>query len=208
VGRAVTEGLIARNPVNVERAGKENAAERPTLTIPQVYALADAIGLKFRTLVILAAFTGLRLGELRGLRQKNQVAKRAAKGDEYATREAITAALAAEAMTIPTMPRLLADDATPEPLTLLMADQGGRISVVSAEDVDLLVGAEEIARRLEVARPQTVYNWRRRYVEFPEPAFTLQRAAVCYWPEVEAWAAMTGRLPAPDPQPRRGRHSR
>jgi integrase len=71
MGRAVTEGLIARNPVNVERAGKENAAERPTLTIAQVYALADAVGPRFRPLVVLAAFSGLRLGELRGLRQGN-----------------------------------------------------------------------------------------------------------------------------------------
>lgn len=42
-------------------------------------------------------------------------------------------------------------------------------------DVDLLVGAEEIARRLEVARPQVVYQWRRRLPDFPPPVFSLSR---------------------------------
>ena len=41
-----------------------------TLTVDQVYAIADAITSRDRALVILAAFTGLRFGELRALRRK------------------------------------------------------------------------------------------------------------------------------------------
>ena len=72
-------------------------------------------------------------------------------------------------------------------------------------DVGLLVGAEEIARRLEVARPQVVYQWRRRLPDFPLPVFSLSRTSVWYWPDIEAWADRTGRLPVPDPRPRRSR---
>jgi replicative DNA helicase len=41
--------------------------------------------------------------------------------------------LMAEAITVPTMPRLLADDITPESLASLMAEQGGRIAILSDE---------------------------------------------------------------------------
>lgn len=52
------------------------------------------------------------------------------------------AAFLAESITLPTTPRLLADDATPEALGSLMAEQQGRIAVMSAEgDVfDLMAG--------------------------------------------------------------------
>jgi predicted DNA-binding transcriptional regulator AlpA len=72
-------------------------------------------------------------------------------------------------------------------------------------DIDLLIGAEEIARRLGVAA-FTVYNWRKRGLSFPEPVFTMSRVAVWYWPDVEAWATETGRLPVVEmPKPRRRR---
>lgn len=61
--------LILKNPCVLKRAGVENAPERPIATIEQVYALADAIEPRFRAMVLLAAFTGLRLGELRALRR-------------------------------------------------------------------------------------------------------------------------------------------
>jgi hypothetical protein len=56
--------------------------------------------------------------------------------------EAIAAAAMAEAITVPTQPRLLADDATPEALASLMAEQGGRIAVLSDEGgvFDLMAG--------------------------------------------------------------------
>lgn len=62
-------------------------------------------------------------------------------------------------------------------------------------DSDHLVGAAEIAARLGVKRPQVVHDWRRRYPAFPEPVAHLRQALVWYWPDVEAWARATHRLP-------------
>ena len=39
----------------------------------------------------------------------------------------------AEQVTVPTMPRILADDTTPEALSTVMAAQDGRLAVISAE---------------------------------------------------------------------------
>lgn len=60
--------------------------------------------------------------------------------------------------------------------------------------MDKLVGAKEIASRMGVARPQVVYEWRRRHDDFPEPVITLSIGNVWSWPEVERWARKTGRL--------------
>lgn len=60
-------------------------------------------------------------------------------------------------------------------------------------DVDLLVGATEIAERLGVARPQVVHDWRRRHADFPQPLTVVSRVGLWYWPEVERWARATGR---------------
>lgn len=50
-----------------------------------------------------------------------------------ATADAIAAAQLAEAITVPVMPRLVADDVTPEAAASLLAEQGGRLAVLSAE---------------------------------------------------------------------------
>jgi replicative DNA helicase len=55
-----------------------------------------------------------------------------AKRDELLA-EAITAQDAADAITVPPLPRLLADDVTPEAMTSLLAEHGGRLAVASAE---------------------------------------------------------------------------
>jgi replicative DNA helicase len=59
----------------------------------------------------------------------------AATGDHqaHAIAEASAAALAAEAIQAPVLPRLVADDVTPEAATSLLAEQGGRLAVLSAE---------------------------------------------------------------------------
>ena len=64
---AVTDELIVRNPCAIKGAGVERTPERPVATIAQVWALADAVEPRFRTLVLTAAFAGLRFGELAAL---------------------------------------------------------------------------------------------------------------------------------------------
>jgi len=66
---AVEDEVIVKNPCVLKGAGVERSAERPVATVQQVYAIADVIEPRFRGLVLLAAFTGVRLGELRGLRR-------------------------------------------------------------------------------------------------------------------------------------------
>ena len=60
-------------------------------------------------------------------------------------------------------------------------------------DIENLVGAFEIARRLGVARPQVIHEWRRRYSNFPRPVAALKTALIWDWREVNEWAKSTGR---------------
>jgi len=46
---------------------------------------------------------------------------------------AVKAASMAEAMPVPVMPRLTADDVVPEQAATIMAEQGGRLAILSAE---------------------------------------------------------------------------
>lgn len=59
--------------------------------------------------------------------------KAAADGTADALANAVDAAAMAEAITIPVLPRLVADDVTPEAAASLLAEQGGRLAVLSAE---------------------------------------------------------------------------
>lgn len=70
LGTAVEDELIVKNPCVVKGAGVERPAERPTATIEQVYAIADVIEPRYRALVLMATFTGLRLGELQALTRR------------------------------------------------------------------------------------------------------------------------------------------
>jgi integrase len=66
---AVADELIVKNPCVLRGASTDRPGERPVATVEQVYALADAMGPRFRSMVLLATFCGLRLGELRALRR-------------------------------------------------------------------------------------------------------------------------------------------
>lgn len=66
---AADDGRIKRNPCRIKGAGEHRSAERTTATVPQVYALAERMPDRFRVLVVAAAFTGLRWGELIALRR-------------------------------------------------------------------------------------------------------------------------------------------
>jgi integrase len=68
---AVDDELIHRNPCRIKGAGLEHAPERPVATIPQVLDLAAIVPSRLRTLILLAAFTSLRYGELAALRRRD-----------------------------------------------------------------------------------------------------------------------------------------
>jgi integrase len=68
---AAADGLIAKNPCRIPGAGQEHSPERPIVTPDVVLDLAEAIEPRYSALILLAAFGGLRRGELLGLRRRN-----------------------------------------------------------------------------------------------------------------------------------------
>ena len=65
---AVTDKRIRENRCQIKGADRESSPERPVLSVPEVYRLADAIAPRYRALVLLATFGNMRWGELAGLR--------------------------------------------------------------------------------------------------------------------------------------------
>jgi integrase len=69
---AAEDRIIRENPCRVRGADKENPAERPALTVAQVFALADAMpSPRYRVLVLVTAFCSLRWGEVSALRRSD-----------------------------------------------------------------------------------------------------------------------------------------
>jgi integrase len=66
---AVEAGYLPRNPVAIKGAELERAAEMRHWSIPQLNALAEAVPGRYRALVLVAGYGGLRWGELVGLRR-------------------------------------------------------------------------------------------------------------------------------------------
>jgi integrase len=66
---AVDDGRLLRNPCRIKGADRETPTERPVASVPQVFALADAVGPHYRAVVLTAALASLRWGELVGLRR-------------------------------------------------------------------------------------------------------------------------------------------
>jgi len=68
---AVDAGLIARSPCAIKGAGTEREEEMQVATPEQVAALAAAVGPRWEAIVFAAAYSGLRWGELAGLRRRD-----------------------------------------------------------------------------------------------------------------------------------------
>ncbi|WP_405520661.1 tyrosine-type recombinase/integrase [Streptomyces canus] len=71
MGTAVADQMIRRNPCTIKGASTVHTPERPTATVQEVYDLADAIQPRYRALVLMAGFLGLRWGELIGLQRRD-----------------------------------------------------------------------------------------------------------------------------------------
>ena len=68
---AVECELIYKNPVNIKSAGKVEVAERKSATEQQIAELALAVPERYRAAVRVAAYSGLRQGELFALQRKD-----------------------------------------------------------------------------------------------------------------------------------------
>ncbi|MGH3611257.1 MAG: tyrosine-type recombinase/integrase [Pseudonocardia sp.] len=64
------DGLISRNPCRVRGADREDPAQRPVLTVRQVFQLADAMRYpQHRAMILVTVFATLRWGEATALRR-------------------------------------------------------------------------------------------------------------------------------------------
>ncbi|MEJ3748471.1 site-specific integrase [Actinomycetes bacterium KLBMP 9797] len=61
--------IIRQNPCRIKGYDRYHTPERPVATVTQVYKLADAMPPRFSALITVAAFSGLRWGELAALRR-------------------------------------------------------------------------------------------------------------------------------------------
>jgi integrase len=68
---AVREGALIKNPCQIPGAGVDRAKERPVASPAQVVALVEAINARYRAAVLLAAWCGLRRGEIIGLARED-----------------------------------------------------------------------------------------------------------------------------------------
>jgi integrase len=72
MGRAIGDGIIASNPCQIK--GAQNASSKKPLFTPsmeQVASLAEDINPRFRTLIYVCAYGGLRFGEVTALTRKD-----------------------------------------------------------------------------------------------------------------------------------------
>lgn len=67
---ALDVGLIVRNPCRIKGAGTERLPEMRCATVEEVAAIAQAVEPRWQALILLAAYSGLRWGELAGLRRR------------------------------------------------------------------------------------------------------------------------------------------
>jgi integrase len=68
---AVADGLLLVSPCTVKGAGKEESESRWLPPVELALDLADRIEPRYRLFVLLAAFCGLRMGELQGLTRRD-----------------------------------------------------------------------------------------------------------------------------------------
>lgn len=57
-----------------------------------------------------------------------------------------------------------------------------------------IVGAHEIAERLNLSFPNVVHNWRSRHPDFPKPIAELTAGVLWDWNEIKAWLEATNRI--------------
>ena len=68
---AVEDELIPSSPCRIKGGGVYRHAERPTLSIAEVETLSETVSKRYRALVLVLAWTGIRLGEATELRMRD-----------------------------------------------------------------------------------------------------------------------------------------
>jgi replicative DNA helicase len=136
-GRAVVEVQGGwREPVNLYAApamppGSRKSAVFREMTSPLLDA--ERVMQENARALISEATVSRDVAQAQAQRALAEAAKADKANADRAKADAISAAAMADEMTVPAHPRLVADDTTPEALVSLLCEQGGRMSVMSAE---------------------------------------------------------------------------
>lgn len=69
--QAVNDDRIIKNPCRIDRGGVERHPEQRFASLEELYALAEVVPVRYRTLVLMAGLAGLRQGELAALRRSD-----------------------------------------------------------------------------------------------------------------------------------------
>ena len=136
-GRAVVQARPGwREPVNLYllpnlRPGSRKSAVIAATTGP-LYEIEKDLSERARAQI--AEATTLReIAEQSAKKARGAAANATGDRRDELTAEAVSAASNAESIEIPVIPRLIADDVTPEAAASLLADHGGRLAIISAE---------------------------------------------------------------------------
>ena len=174
-----------REPVNVFAAviagpGERKSPVHRTMTAP-LFSAQSTLGEAMRPRIAEAA--ALRdIADRHAEQAKAQAAKATDPGKrDEAAAEAVAASIAAEAITVPGLPRLIVDDATPEALIGLMAANGGRMAIISDEGgiFDTLAGRYSGAPNLDpylkghAGQPMSNERQTREGASIDKPALTV-----------------------------------
>lgn len=125
-----------REPTNlfvavVARPGERKSPVQVALTSPLRTAELAMVN---KTATLIAEAEAQRdIAEKAAEKTRSAAARATGPERDKLTAEAVAASVAAEAITVPTLPRLLADDTTPEALASLMANNAGKIALISDE---------------------------------------------------------------------------
>jgi len=164
LGTATDDELLARNPCAIRGAGTEHAPERALVTIPQVAALADAVPDRYRALVVLAATSGLRWGELVGLtRSRVDLAAGTVRVDQAMIETA-------DGKVTPGPPKSSAGRRTVNVPTPVLAALDAHLAAFVAADPEALLFTGE--RSAPVRRRHFTYVWQRAVADVGLPAGT------------------------------------
>jgi integrase len=68
---AIDDEVLPQNPCKIKGAGDAQATERPTLSLPQVQELTQAMSEHYRALVQLLVWSGIRIGEAAAFQRKD-----------------------------------------------------------------------------------------------------------------------------------------
>jgi replicative DNA helicase len=142
VHATMTAPLLTAEKMLADAARKEITEVRTTRI------LADRAAVKAQKAAAEAAEQAARIAA--DAASSEQDRQKAEESKQKAEQDAVEMARVAEEIEVPVVPRLVADDITPEAAASLLADQGGRLAIMSAEGGPFVSLAGQYSRELNL----------------------------------------------------------